>query len=54
MSALNKYVKPRSLPPAIKSVAIRQDQANFIQQNNLNLSQIVRDAIDQLMKETAK
>jgi len=35
----------------IKSITIREDQEEFLQKNNLNLSKIVQKKIDKLMEE---
>lgn len=47
-----KYIKNQVGPSdrKITSVSIREDQSKFLDKNNLNLSAIVRDAIDELMK----
>lgn len=52
MNALAKYVKPTTTAKVVTSVAVEVTQLNFVQENNLNLSQITRDAINKLMKKT--
>lgn len=51
MKDLSKYRKKKSRGDIITSVSITPDQHRFIKRQRLNLSMIVRDAIERLRKE---
>lgn len=54
MKDLNKYkkVETESEPMATTSVHIKKSQKDFIEHENLNLSEITRDAIDEIRRES--
>ena len=45
ISAHNAYVVRR------KNITIREDQAEWVEENHLNLSSFVRDKLDELIEE---
>lgn len=53
VSSFKKYIKSKGpdTDSKVTSVNIRGDQHKFIERHGLNLSMIVRDAIDELMKQ---
>ena len=56
MNKLTKYQKNRieKLDAVQTSVSIERRHKVFLEQKNLNLSQIVRDALDYLMTDDSK
>lgn len=55
MTKLNKYIKtPTRENVVITSVNIEKRHHEFIKKLNLNMSQLIRDYIDQLIKENEK
>lgn len=54
MKNLDKYkkVESESEPMATTSVHIKKSQKDFIEHENLNLSEITRDAIDEVRRQS--
>jgi hypothetical protein len=48
---LQKYVKEKASNKTTTSVSITIAQQQFIQDNSLNLSKLVRELLDKLMKD---
>lgn len=51
---MEKYVRKPSIEMIPKSVLIEKSHQDFLSENQLNLSAIVRDAIDALIAATKK
>lgn len=48
----NRYIKPNAKQKRINTtVSIERVHSEFIRERNLNLSKIVRDTIDQMIRE---
>jgi post-segregation antitoxin (ccd killing protein) len=56
MDSLKKYRKPDPVSKnrVSTSVSLDRDQARFLKKNNLNLSEFVRDAIEDLKERIRK
>jgi hypothetical protein len=54
VTKLNKYTKGARQNLVVTSINIESKQMEFIKINKINLSLLVRDAIDQLVKENNK
>lgn len=56
MKPLKSYIKqaPSKSKSSVTSVHITKEQKDFLEKHNINLSQFVRDQIDQLIKESNK
>jgi hypothetical protein len=52
-NGLSKYIKPdlKKTRSQTRSVMLRSDQIEFLNHNSLNLSLLVRDLIDKLIKD---
>lgn len=55
MTKLNKYIKTKARDPGSESfttsINIEKRQYNFIKENNINLSQLIRDMLNELIDE---
>ena len=56
-NSLDKYIKKAKLPKdemINTSISLKRIQKDFIDKNNLNLSDMVRDMLDDLIKKQGK